>query len=66
VRFGEFGTRGYCNVRNMNSVIEKVFFRRALPLSESKFDAEFISGDARAIYCELVSLEREVTVTFEI
>ena len=35
-------------------------------LIRSTFDAEFISSDAGAIYCELVNLEREVTVTFEI
>ena len=30
------------------------------------FCAESIFGDARAIYCEVVNLERELTVTFEI
>ena len=35
-------------------------------LPGSKFDAESIYDDAEAIYRELVHLEREVTVTFEI
>ena len=30
------------------------------------FDAESIFGDADAIYCELVNLERDITVTFEV
>ena len=66
MRFGEFGTRGYCNVRNMNSVVTELFFRRAIHLSGSKFNAELISDTARAIFCELVNLEHGVTVTLEI
>ena len=30
------------------------------------FDAESIFGDSDTIYCELVNLEREFTVTFEV
>ena len=45
-------------------LIQKIFSQTHLP--GSKFDAKSISGDARAIYCDLVNLEREVTVTFEI
>ena len=47
----------------MNCVITEIScFIREIRLPKSKFDAEFISGNAGEIYYELVNLEREVTV----
>ena len=62
---GKFGARGDYYVRKEIPLLRKLF-RLQKHLPGSKFDAECISGHAGATYCDLVNLERGVTVTFEI
>ena len=47
-------------------LLRKFFFRRQNIFLGRNLMLNLISSDAGAIYCELVNLEREVTVTFEI